>query len=673
MRTLKFNYLGLWNFMPFGSQGLEIYFDKLSKIVFVRGENRDAKPLDEQFIEEIRLSNNGVGKTTCIDGLVWVIYGKTVKDPAKIRSDDVINNLIKKNCKGVLIVDQYRIERGRKPNFLRLWESKDHIWDDSTEITQGDMRVTQKKIEEIIGLSYETFINICVFTDQQTACFLECDAATKREIVENLLSLSVYRKRHETTQTKLKALKANVKVFGREYEILLNNKTSAAERIQKTLKNEVDWKNARLSEIKQILEQIKAKSEQLKTTDAGIGLLAYQQAQEEIKELTTKITETEGIYQNRQAKILEIKNKEKEITGESQKLTEQLQEQQRTIKEKQAEIKRKEQRISDLRKNVDGVRCDKCLMVVDIENVDHACNVSFDEITVLKTEIAEEMAKANLLLEDAKKIKAKQVKIQEYLLDGDKKLAEDNANLKNLRNKLVLASQVREPKADSIELLLQQQIEELKERAKAKKIEADGPSPFVDILANDRHEAEQAEQICLAKEKEIKDIEKKLPYYEYWLKAYGDKGIRKWVIDGIIPALNNRITYWLQFLIDNKISLKFDNELNELIERNPVDGDPYVYHAMSAGQRRRLNLAVSQAFAHIMMLSTGTNPSLVFLDEVTTNVDLLGCLGIYNMIQELSRDKQVFVTTHEPELMRLLSNSDKINLVHENGITIRKD
>jgi len=141
------------------------------------------------------------------------------------------------------------------------------------------------------------------------------------------------------------------------------------------------------------------------------------------------------------------------------------------------------------------------------------------------------------------------------------------------------------------------------------------------------------------------------------------------VVDGIIPELNNRINYWLQFLIDNRITLKFDNELNEIIERNPVDGDPYIYHAMSTGQRRRLNLAVSQAFAHVMMLSTGAVPSIIFLDEVTTNVDPVGVQGIYNMICELACDRQVFVTTHDPDLLRMLQTADVLQMVHEQGFT----
>jgi len=118
--------------------------------------------------------------------------------------------------------------------------------------------------------------------------------------------------------------------------------------------------------------------------------------------------------------------------------------------------------------------------------------------------------------------------------------------------------------------------------------------------------------------------------------------------------------------------LRFDNELNETIERNPADGDPYVYHAMSTGQRGKLNLAVSQSFAHIMMLSAGSIPSIVFLDEVSTNVDLSGNIGIYKMIMELSQDRQVFITTHDQSLLQMLDGCDFLDLVHENGFTTKK-
>ena len=70
-----------------------------------------------------------------------------------------------------------------------------------------------------------------------------------------------------------------------------------------------------------------------------------------------------------------------------------------------------------------------------------------------------------------------------------------------------------------------------------------------------------------------------------------------------------------------------------------------------------------------MMLNSGASPSLVFLDEVTTNIDPIGVQGVYNMIVELSNHKQVFVTTHDHDLLDMLSGCKSINLKKINGFT----
>lgn len=134
------------------------------------------------------------------------------------------------------------------------------------------------------------------------------------------------------------------------------------------------------------------------------------------------------------------------------------------------------------------------------------------------------------------------------------------------------------------------------------------------------------------------------------------------IIDGIIPTLNDRIEYWLQFLIDNKIKLIFNNELEETIDRYPFSGRPYVYHGMSGGQRRRLNLTVAAAWAFISALNSGASPSVIFLDEVTMNMDIIGIQGIYRMICELAKEKQVFVIDHNETLLQMLNGCDTISL-----------
>ncbi len=670
MKALKFHSAEATNFLCFGPDGIKLNFSKQGNVVFVRGENRDVKPIDNDLpSDETRISSNGTGKSTLQEILCWTLYGKTVKSPTKIRSDQVIHNLIGKGCRTEVVVDKYRIERGRKPNFLRLWESDKHEWTDATEITTGDMRDTQKKIEDIIGLSYEAFTNICVFSDDQSSCFLECDTTMKRQIVENLLSLSVYRNRHETAKNDLKALKTNIQSLAREFEIMGGTKKDAERRLEQAIQKEKDWVAAKLTEAAKMVELIKLKSKELQNSDTGAALLAYQTAQEEIRTLAPEIESLETKLEGNKKVMSSYKVKEGAVRDDAKTISDKFSESQRAIKDLQNKIKEKEAYVAKLNAMSVGTRCDKCMGVIDEANYEHVCKDVGKEIDDFKTKINTEMAAMLAIQKEVAAVKLKQDAIKKAIADGEEKISKGDEKLRSLRNKMVAASQVREPKADSAELLLQQQIEELKERAKAKKAEAQGVTPFVDIIANDRAELDKAIKVCDEKEAEVKEAEKLLPYYSYWMTAYGDNGIRKWVIDGIIPALNSRVAYWLQFLIDNKITITFDNQLNETIERNPPDGDPYIYHAMSAGQRRRINLAVSQAFAHIMMISTGTVPSLVFLDEVTTNIDPLGVQGIYNMIGELAEEKQVFITTHDSDLIRMLQGADVISLRHEQGIT----
>ena len=156
-------------------------------------------------------------------------------------------------------------------------------------------------------------------------------------------------------------------------------------------------------------------------------------------------------------------------------------------------------------------------------------------------------------------------------------------------------------------------------------------SPYGSLIQVSEENLEQINSNKEEKEKEYNLLSEKTKYFDYWITAFGDSGIRKYVIDEIVPALNANIDYWMQFLIENKISLKFNNEFEETIEKFPTDNKVYNYETMSNGQRRRINLAVSQAFAHVMSLNSGKTPNVVFLDEVTSNVDSQGVSGIYNI------------------------------------------
>ena len=186
MKNLNIKYIKAKNFLCFGEEPIELDFSKKGNLILVKGMNLDV--LDS----EQNVSSNGAGKSSIPEIIVYSLFGKTIKHPKKINHKDVINNSIGKGLTTEIVWDKYRVVRTRKPDSLRIWESAENKWNDSTEITLGGQPATQKLIEEKIGLNYETFVNVVIFTDNNAGSFLECDAAGKREIVENLLSLEKY-------------------------------------------------------------------------------------------------------------------------------------------------------------------------------------------------------------------------------------------------------------------------------------------------------------------------------------------------------------------------------------------------------------------------------------------------------------------------------------------------
>lgn len=673
MKNLDFKYAGAWNFLPFGPDGIEINFKNYGNIVFIEGVNKDAKAIDEE--EDCKISSNGTGKSSIQEIIVYTLYGKTIKRPEKINVDDVVHNKIGKDCKCIVEFDKYRVlrtrmEGGKKSkNSLRLWESEKGEWTDNTEITLSSIAATQKKIEEIVGLTYESFINICIFTDDQRSCFLECDKNTKREIVENLLSLNVYREWFENAKSLKKEAKSRIDSKTKEYSLFSSNKEDAEKRLFLTETKKDNWLEQKEKEIKEIDEKIIKFKKDLTISDSGSALLAFQEAQKRIEEISKSIVEKEKEKKIFTDRLVLVDQKENDLKENIQIFTDKFKDFSRETKYKLEEKKKKQQEILLLEEEVPGTKCDKCKGIINSKNIDEYISNLRTELSSINSVVEENAKKAKDFEVESLDLKDKQEKIKKMKTQIESKIKGFNEDLSDLMLEFTNLSKIKEPKAEGNEILIQQKIENLISQKESKILEKEGETPFDEIIKNDKEELAKIEKTVKLKEKEIKEIEKEMPYFDYWISGFGETGIRKWIIEGIIPDLNKRVNYWLQFLIDNMITLSFDNELQEKIERNPPDGDPYIYYAMSTGQRRRLNLAVGHSFAYITELSSDAIPSIIFLDEVTTNVDPLGVQGIYNMIRELSETKQVFITTHDQDLIKMLEGSSKISLIHENGFT----
>ena len=171
------------NFMSVGNSTQAIDFDR-QDLTLVLGENLDLGGDG---------SRNGTGKTTIINALSYGLYGQALSN---IRKDNLVN---KTNNKNMLVSldfsiggQDYRIERGRKPNVLRFFV--DNQAQVATDEAQGDSRETQDAIEKTLGLSYDMFKHILAL-NTYTEPFLSLKANDQRTIIEQLLGITMLSER----------------------------------------------------------------------------------------------------------------------------------------------------------------------------------------------------------------------------------------------------------------------------------------------------------------------------------------------------------------------------------------------------------------------------------------------------------------------------------------------
>ena len=660
MQQLNFRYIRAKNFICFGPEGIEIYFNDYGNLVLVTGLNYDNGTPEEP-------GSNGSGKSSLQDVISYGIYGKTVKRPKQLYHGDVVNTKTGKELEVEIQFDQYRILRTREPNKLQLWESKDHLWDKSTLYDKGPSD-TQKRIEEIVGLSHQAFCNVMVFDDADAHSFLEADTKTKREITENLLGLDKYREYHEIAKKLRNSSKSLVDDLSKQYERLNIELSSHKDRLSLVEKQEVAWKNNIIKFLNETSKAIKTKQEQLTNTDNGEELVKFEQAQAKIPELQDKLIELDHKKSKLQTILAEAKEKDAVAQNNRSEINGEIQLHNSTLRTLNAEQEKSRTLINRLKNLKEGQECPTCLGLIHSSNSQRVIDSEDEEIARRDLEISK-----NTVLLDGLRVKFAEKsalisKLQAHITEADKTYKGLEGKSEAIRKELLELNKIKKPEGNSVQQVLESEIQQLRKQGAEKKTELDGDSPYKEILIK-AHDEIAAKEMEIEQQKiKIKDAEVNLPYYEFWVEAFGDKGIRKFIVDGAIPALNSRIAYWLQHLIDNKLELVFDNELTETISRNGVKAN---YYAMSNGEKRRINLAVSQAFSYVMTLHSNRSPSLVFLDEITGGgIDKFGVTGVYNMIFELAKEKQVFVTTHNEALLDMLSGCEAIKLKKENDITV---
>ena len=264
MLTIK--ELTVKNFMSVGNQAQAINFSN-KNLVLVIGENMDLGGDDAG-------ARNGTGKTTIINALSYVFFGEALTN---IRRDNLVN---KTNEKGMLVSVkfvknniEYTIERGRKPQIFKFYANNIEQNLESNE-AQGENRETQQEINKLMGMTHSMFKNI-IALNTYTQPFLSTKANEQREIIEQLLGITLLSQKADLLKEKQKSTKTQLTEEKMRIDQIAISNTKIEESIESLKIRSNAWNKQKEDDIASFKEAI----QELEKVDSEIEIEKHKKLQ----------------------------------------------------------------------------------------------------------------------------------------------------------------------------------------------------------------------------------------------------------------------------------------------------------------------------------------------------------------------------------------------------------
>lgn len=264
------------NFLSVGNVPQTLNLDD-SGLTLVLGENLDVGGAN---------SRNGVGKSSIGQAISYGLFGVPLSN---IKKDNLVNSVNAKNM--VVSIEfeadgkEYRIERGRKPQFFRYFVNDTQLLEPESDEGQGEGKNTQIEIDKVIGFTHDMFRHI-VAMNTYTEPFLKLRPGDQRVLIEELFGITQISHRAENLKEQIKNTKDSIK----EEEYRIKATIDSNQKIQNTI-NELSaksrtWENAKQSRIATAESQL----EELQNLDIDREIDSHHKLGD-YRALTTMITQ----------------------------------------------------------------------------------------------------------------------------------------------------------------------------------------------------------------------------------------------------------------------------------------------------------------------------------------------------------------------------------------------
>ena len=700
--NINFTELKLRNFLSFGNVEQVVKLDK-NLHTLITGINKDKSTDDEGNV-------NGIGKSSFMQAIHYALYGKSIGN--RITLPNLVNNINKKHMEVSLCFEkdeiQYRIERGRNPNYLHFYKNDEEITDESL----GDSRDTQSVIEEIIGMSSDLFCqtvllscSVPIFMDESTAnqkiiiekvlgidiitkkinALKEVIKDTKNEINNEEFRVTTINSQNETTRKNYEEQLATLSSKQSDWNI---NHTQEIENKEKEIScfNEIDFDNE-LKLIKQWEEYNKENKENEENKEKVLKLNSnLDEYIKVLNEYNDELKQKEFINFDLNEKAFDYNEKidaeYKRISDEKDKATARYNE----LVEGQKQIKSEIDKLENNKKAYENNICPTCGQVLnkdvaekEIKNIDSSIQQFKDASFTIEKEIIEINSNIRELeskLNDTNAWTKKEPQVEDrYALIKVKSDIESlksnikfNENgIKSLQEQIknITIKDIQKPEKESI-FINESVLYETKAHLESLKKDVENlmketKNPFDETIEQIKTAMESIKDVDSSKLKELQDNQN---HNEILLKLLNSPSsyIRQAILDKSLDYLNTKIKYYLNKLGSLHV-VTFNNDMSITIKGNGLE-----YGTVSSGEMGRITIALTFAFRDAWESLSGCSINLLMIDEMVERLglDVNGKQMLLKAILD-KEDKNVFVVTHDSTLSDQIKN--KLVIVKERNFS----
>jgi len=170
-------------------------------------------------------------------------------------------------------------------------------------------------------------------------------------------------------------------------------------------------------------------------------------------------------------------------------------------------------------------------------------------------------------------------------------------------------------------------------------------------------------------QRDLKRAREDVEYVEYWRKIAPE--IRAGVMQSVLAYLNERLELYSEIVSDRDEVVQLVLDGTRIVIETRVGGAVKKHSMRSSGERRRTDLSIQFALNDLAVISGGSVPPVLIVDEVLDPLDPISAKRTLDLLSKRADDEGlcVLVTTHNPATKDgLPSNARVITVEKQDGL-----